>query len=80
MTVTKMDVIRINRERREFDEAHRIFAQAEYAIEKIFWQAGNAEIGNLVGDMAELRSKYRKIFLDIHPQYSEDFVKDKSAS
>ena len=35
MTVTKMDVIRINRERREFDEAHRIFAQAEYAIEKI---------------------------------------------
>ena len=80
MTVTKMDLARMSRERREFDEAHRIFAQAEYAIEEIFYQQGNAEVGNLVGDMAELRSKYRKIFLDIHAQYCEDFVRNKSVS
>ena len=47
----------------EFYKAHQSLAVSEYKIEEIFWESGNEDIGNLVGEIAELRSKYRKIFL-----------------
>ena len=47
--------------KRAENKAFEIITKAERKIEKLFWKTGADSIGNLAGDISEIKSKYRKI-------------------
>ena len=55
----------------DINNVYNIFSKAEYDIENVYWKNGDKDIGNFLGDIAELRSKYRKIFRD-NPHFQQN--------
>ena len=46
-----------------FVEAYNKLTKLEDELEKMWWQGVDEDLGNLVGDISELRSRWRKTIL-----------------
>ncbi len=46
-----------------FVEAYNKLTKLEDELEKMWWQGFDEDLGNLVGDISELRSRWRKTIL-----------------